>query len=156
MQILYYASHQAPEGAERASQAQYVDRETLLRESDFLSLHVPLKPETHHLLGSREFGLMKPTAALINAARGAVVDEEALVEALRTKTIAGVGLDVFEREPEVHPALLKMDNVVLMPHAGSATAETRFKMARLAAENLLAALDGKRPPNLVNPEIYDA
>jgi len=97
---------------------------------------------------------MKPSAFLINTARGQIVDEEALVAALEARTIAGAGLDVFEREPQVHPALVTMDNVVLMPHVGSGTAETRLNMAMLAAENLLAALDGRRPPNVVNPEIY--
>jgi glyoxylate reductase len=155
MRILYHARHRAPEAIERELAARHVDRETLLRESDFLSLHVPLTPDTRHLLGQRELGLMKPSAFLINTARGAVVDEEALVEALKEKKIAGAGLDVFEREPQVHPALPGFDNVVLMPHVGSSTAESRLKMAELAAENLLAALDDRRPPNVVNPEIYN-
>lgn len=155
MRILYHARHRVAEGVERELEAQYVDRETLLRESDFLSLHVPLGPETLHLIGARELSLMKPSAFLINTARGQVVDEEALVRALASKTIAGAGLDVFEKEPQVHARLLKMTNVVLLPHVGSASAETRFKMAMLAAENLLAVLDGRRPPNLINPEVYD-
>lgn len=155
MRILYHARHRAPEALERDLEARYVDRETLLRESDFLSLHVPLTDETRHLLRAPDLALMKPTAILINTARGTVVDEEALAQALESRKIAGAGLDVFEREPQVHPALLKMPSVVLLPHIGSATAETRFKMANLAAENLLAALDGKRPPNVVNPEIYN-
>ena len=154
LRILYYSRHRADPVVERELEAQYVDRETLLRESDFLSLHVPLTEGTQHLIRAAEFALMKPTAFLINTARGKVVDEEALVEALESRTIAGAGLDVFEREPQVHPALLKMPNVVLLPHVGSATVETRLKMALLATENLLAALDGKRPPNVVNPEIY--
>ncbi len=98
---------------------------------------------------------MKSTAFLLNTARGPVVDEEALVQALEARALAGAGLDVFEREPQVHPALLRMNNVVLMPHVGSATGETRFQMARLAAENLLAALNGERPLNVVNPEVYE-
>jgi glyoxylate reductase len=152
MRILYHDQLRPPEAVERELEAQYVDRETLLRESDFLSLHLPLTPETRHVIRAPELALMKPTAILINTARGQVVEEEALVQALQAKKIAGAGLDVFEHEPRVHPALLEMPNVVLMPHVGSATAETRFKMATLAAENLLAALDGRRPPNVVNPE----
>ncbi len=155
MRILYHARHRVPEAVERDLAAEYVDRETLLRQSDFLTLHVPLTQETRHLLGAQELGLMKSTAFLINTARGRVVDEEALVAALRARKIAGAGLDVFEQEPQVHPALATMENVVLMPHVGSASAETRFKMAMLAAENLLAGLDGRRPPNLVNPEVFD-
>jgi len=131
-----------------------VDRETLLREADFLTLHVPLTPETHHLVGARELAMLKPTAFLINAARGKCVDEAALVEALQSKRLAGAGLDVFEHEPHVHPELLSLPNVVLAPHVGSATAQTRLAMAMLAVENLVAGLEGRRPPNLVNPEIY--
>ena len=154
MRILYHARHRVPETIEGELAARYVDRETLLRESDFLSLHVPLTPETRHLVQARELELMRSTAFLINTARGPIVDEEALAEALKSKRIAGAGLDVFEREPQVHPGLIELENVVLMPHVGSATAETRLRMAQLAAENLLAALDGRRPPNLVNPEVY--
>ncbi len=154
MRILYHSRHRAPEAVERELEAVYVDRDRLLAESDFVSLHVPLTQETHHLMGPREFSRMKPSAFLINTSRGAVVDEQALVAALEQKQIAGAALDVFEHEPRVHPALLGRDNVVLAPHIGSGTAETRTKMALLAAENLLAALAGKRPPNLVNPEVY--
>ncbi|HEV2418743.1 MAG TPA: D-glycerate dehydrogenase [Terriglobia bacterium] len=155
MRILYHTRRRAPEDVERKLNAQYVDAETLIRESDFLSLHTPLTPETRHLIAAREFGWMKSTAFLINTARGPVVNEEALVEALKAKRIAGAALDVFEHEPNVHPELIKMQNVVLLPHLGSATEETRTRMARLAAENLLAALDGQRPHNLVNPEVLD-
>ncbi len=154
MRILYHARHRVPEEIEREIGAQLVDRDSLLRQSDFLSLHVPLTPETRHAIGERELGLMKPTAFLINTARGQVVDEEALVAALEARSIAGAGLDVFENEPQVHPKLRELPNVVLLPHVGSATGETRFKMAMLAAENLLAALAGHRPPNLVNPEVF--
>jgi len=154
MRILYHSRRRAPDQLERESGARFVDRETLLRESDFLSLHCPSTPETHHVIGPREMTLMKPTAFLVNTARGKVVDEEALVEALESKKIAGAGLDVFEHEPHLHPKLAGLANVVLVPHLGSATSETRFKMAMLAAENLLAALDGRRPPNLVNPEAW--
>ena len=153
MRILYHARHRGPQAVERELDALYVDREKLLREADFLSLHVPLTPETQYLIGARELALMKPSVFLINTARGKVVDEEALAQALKTRRIAGAGLDVFEKEPRIHPELLKLDNVVLLPHVGSATAETRGKMAKLAAENLLAALEGRRPPNIVNPEV---
>jgi glyoxylate reductase len=154
MRIIYHSRRPVEESIERRLGAHYVGCETLLRESDFLSLHVPLTLETDHLIGARELGLMKPSAFLINTARGKVVDEEALVAALKSKTIAGAGLDVFEHEPHLHPELAKLDNVVLLPHVGSATGETRLKMAMLAAENLLAALDGRRPQNVVNPEVY--
>ncbi len=153
MRVLYHSRRRVAEEIEKDLGAEYVDRETLLRRSDFVSLHVPLTPETYHLIGSPELRLMKPTAFLVNAARGPVVDEQALVAALQGHAIAGAGLDVFEREPQVHPDLLAMPNVALMPHVGSGTGETRLNMAMLAAENLLAALEGKRPPNLVNPEV---
>jgi glyoxylate reductase len=154
MRILYNTRRRAPEPVEKALEATYVDRETLLRESDFVSLHVPLTPETRHLIQAKDFDLMKPTAFLINTARGPVVDEEALVAALKAKKIAGAGLDVFEHEPRIHAELLTMENVVLIPHLGSATAETRFNMAMLAAKNLTEALAGRRPPNVINPEVY--
>ena len=154
MRVLYYDIVGPAPALERELGAQFVDRETLLREADFLTLHVPLTPETHHLISARELAMMKPTAFLINAGRGQVVDEAALVEALESRRIAGAGLDVFEQEPHIHSALLALPNVVLTPHVGSATAETRLAMAMLAAENLLAALEGRRPPNPVNPEIY--
>ena len=154
LRILYYSTERATQALEEELGAQFVDRETLLRGADFLSLHVPLTPATHHLIGARELALMKPTAYLINTARGRVVDEAALVEALRSNRIAGAGLDVFEHEPHIHPALLALPSVVLTPHVGTATSETRLAMAMLAAENLLAALDGRRPPNPVNPEVF--
>ncbi|HUY13152.1 MAG TPA: D-glycerate dehydrogenase [Terriglobia bacterium] len=154
MRILYHSRHRVDPGVEHEMGAEFVGQETLLRESDFLSLHFPLTPETHHRIGKAELALMKRSAFLINTARGNVVDEQALVEALEAGRLAGAGLDVFEHEPRVHPALLKLPNVVLTPHVGSATAATRFKMASLAAENMLAALQGRRPPNVVNPEIY--
>jgi len=154
MNILYHSRRRASLALEGELAARFVGRETLLRESDFLSLHVPHAPETQHLIGAREFALMKPTAFLINTARGKVVDEEALVAALKSKTIAGAGLDVFEHEPHLNPEMPRLDNVVLLPHVGSATGETRLKMATLAAENLLAALNGRRPPNVVNTEVY--
>jgi len=153
LRVLYSARRRAPEALERELAAQYVDAETLLRESDFLSLHVPYSSELHHLIGAPQLELMKPTAFLINTARGKVVDEEALFRALQAKKLAGAALDVFEHEPRVPPELLKMSNVVLLPHIGSATAATRLRMALDAVENLLAALAGQRPANVVNPEV---
>jgi lactate dehydrogenase-like 2-hydroxyacid dehydrogenase len=152
MRILYHARHRVSASVEKEFGAEFVDRETLLRQSDFLSLHVPLTPETHHSIGAPELALMKPSALVINTARGPIIDEEALVQALQAGRLAGAGLDVFENEPRVHPGLMAMDNVTMLPHVGSATAETRLRMALLASENLLAALRGERPPNLVNPE----
>ena len=154
MRVLYYARHRASTSVEEELAAEFVDRETLLRQSDFLSLHVPLTPETRHIIGTPELAMLKPSAFVINAARGPIIDEEALVQALRAGRLAGAGLDVFEDEPRVHPALLAMENVTMTPHLGSATAETRLRMAQLAAQNLLAALRGERPPNLVNPEAW--
>jgi lactate dehydrogenase-like 2-hydroxyacid dehydrogenase len=154
MRVIYHDVVRPTRALEEELGAQFVDRETLLREADFLTLHVPLTPETDHLVGARELSMLKPTAFLINAARGKCVDEAALVAALQSKRLAGAGLDVFEHEPHVHPELLSLPNVVLAPHVGSATAQTRLAMAMLAVENLLAGLEGRRPPNLVNPEIY--
>ena len=155
MRVIYHSSRRAPEAVERELGAQYVDRETLLAESDFLSLHVPLTAATRHLIGTSELGRMKRSAILVNTARGSVVDEEALVAALEAQQIAGAALDVFEHEPHVHPALLSQPNVVLAPHIGSATGETRAAMARSAAQNLLDLLDGKRPATLLNPEVLN-
>ncbi|MGC9018481.1 MAG: 2-hydroxyacid dehydrogenase [Candidatus Bipolaricaulaceae bacterium] len=155
MRVLYFARSRKPE-AERALGAQFAPLEKLLQESDFVVLCVPLTPETRHLLSARELSLMKKEAILVNVARGPVVDEEALVRALRERRILGAGLDVFEREPEVHPGLLALRNVVLTPHIGSATWATRRKMASLAVENVLAALQGKRPPTLVNPKAWES
>ncbi len=152
MRILYHARRRAVDAVERELKALYVELETLLRESDFVSLHVPFTAETRQLIQARELSWMKPSAFLINTARGRVLDEDALVAALQAGRLAGAGLDVFEHEPRVHPELLTMPNVVLLPHIGSAATETRERMAKLAAENLIAGLDGKRPSNLVNPE----
>ncbi len=135
---------------EKATGAAYVDKETLLKEADIITLHVPLLPETRHLIGARELSLMKPTAILINTSRGPVVDEKALVEALKAKQIYGAGLDVYEEEPKLSPGLAELDNVVILPHIGSASMETRTKMGLMAAENILAVMKGQIPPNHVN------
>jgi glyoxylate reductase len=141
---------------ENALGATRVELSTLLQQADFVSVHVPLTAETFHLINEAALRLMRPTAYLINTARGAVVDEQGLVRALTEGWIAGAALDVFEREPELSQALLELENVVLVPHIGSASVATRTKMAVMAAENLLAAMRGDRPPNVVNPEVYGA
>lgn len=133
--------------------ARRVELDELLQAGDFVSLHVPLTEQTRHLIGRRELDLMKRSAYIINTARGPVIDEAALVEALRERKIAGAGLDVYENEPTPAPGLTELDNVVCIPHLGSATERTRANMSRMAAENLLAAVRGKRPPNLVNKDI---
>ncbi len=153
MRILYTDAVRAPVEVERELGAQFVDKETLCREADFITLHVPLLPETHHYVSTKELKLMKKTAHLINASRGPVVDEMALVQALGERWIAGAGLDVYEHEPHIAPGLTELDNVTLAPHIASASVETRTKMAVMAATNLIEALQGRRPPNIVNPEI---
>jgi lactate dehydrogenase-like 2-hydroxyacid dehydrogenase len=131
----------------------FVDKETLLKTADFISVHVPLLPTTRHLISTNEFKLMKPTAILINTSRGPVVDEKALVQALQTKEIWGAGLDVFESEPAVEPGLLECENAVLLPHVASATIDTRTNMGLIAVRNILAAMQGEVPPTLVNKEV---
>jgi glyoxylate reductase len=145
MRVLYHDAVRADAGVEQELHATFTDRAELLRESDFVSLHCALTPDTHHLIDAAALRQMKPSAILINAARGPIVDEAALVEALRERAIAGAGLDVFEREPTVHPGLLQLDNVVLAPHIASASETTRIRMATLAVENCLAVLEGKAP-----------
>lgn len=149
MEIIYQDENPVPGAVEAELGARRVDKATLVGASDYLSLHVPLMPSTFHYIGEPELRAMKKTAYLINTARGPVVDEGALARALKDGEIAGAGLDVFEREPEVHPDLLKLDNVVLAPHIASANVETRTKMALIAAENAIAACSGHTPPNLV-------
>ena len=153
MNLIYYDVYRN-EQAEKELGVKYVDLETLLKESDFVSLHVPLTKDTYHMIGEKELKMMKPTAYLINTARGAVVDTEALVKALKEKWIAGAALDVFEQEPlpPGHP-LTKLDNVILAPHIASATNEARARMAELAAKNLVAVLRGEMPPALVNKDV---
>lgn len=153
MKVIYHDAFRR-EDLERQLGYRFVDLDTLLRESDFVSLHVSLSPETRHLIGEAELGKMKPTAILVNASRGGVVDEQALIAALREGKLAGAGLDVFEKEP-VDPdnPLLSMENVVVTPHIGSATLATREAMSRLAVDNVVAVLQGKPPLTPVNPEV---
>lgn len=152
MRVLYHDARRATDAVERELALHFVDKDQLLRESDFVSLHVPLTDSTRKLIGAAELRTMKPSAILVNTSRGPVIDEAALAQALSDRVIAAAGLDVFESEPQVHPLLLKLENVVLAPHIGSASIDTRRKMSLLAAENALAALAGRRPPNLLNPE----
>lgn len=154
MQVIYFDKYPADEETERALNARSVTMEELLRESDFVTIHTDYNPETHHMIGAAQFEQMKPTAHLINTARGPIVDEAALAAALKAGTIAGAGLDVYEREPEVHADLLEIVNIVLAPHIASASLDTRNSMALTAADNILAALKGERAPNCVNPEVY--
>lgn len=151
---IIYADDYVDEGAAAEFDARRVSLTELLRTADFVSLHVPYAPTTHHLIGEAELALMKPGAFLVNTARGSVVDEQALIAALKAGQLAGAGLDVFEDEPNVPALLAEMNNVVLTPHIGSASVETRTRMAVLAATNLTAALTGTKPPNLVNPEAW--
>ena len=152
MKVIYADVRRNPQ-VEKEVGATYVDKETLLKESDFLTLHVPLLPETHHYIGERDLKLMKKTAVLINACRGPVVDENALFEALREKQIWAAGLDVFENEPEIVPGLTKLDNVVVVPHIASATTETRINMGKIAVNNVIKVLDGQPPDTCVNVEV---
>lgn len=154
MDVKYWNRTRLNEEEEKLMGVEYFSFSYLLQEADFISLHVAYNQETHHLISSKEFQGMKSTAVLINTSRGAVVDEKALVKALQSGQIWGAGLDVFENEPEVEPELLEMDQVVILPHLGSATIATRTRMAMIAIDNLLAVLQGEPAPNLVNKEIY--
>jgi len=153
MKVIYTDAVRAAEEAEREVGAKFVDMDTLLREADFVSVHVPLMAETRHLISADRLKKMKRTAYLVNTARGPVVDNEALYQALKAGTIAGAALDVHENEPKVHAGLITLKNVVLEPHLASASIETRTRMAVMAAENLTAFFAGKRPPNILNPEV---
>lgn len=148
MRILYYD----PSVDKDSLPAEYeaVELDNLLKNSDFISIHVPLLPATHHLIGAREFALMKSNAVLINTARGPIVDESALIQALREGRIAAAGLDVYEQEPQVPQELIELENAVLLPHIGSASVETRTRMGLLAAENAIAVIQGRTPPARVN------
>lgn len=152
MRVLYYSRSPLQKDEEEKIGVRFAPLDTLLRESDFVSVHVPLRPETHHLIGEKELASMKKSACLINTARGPIIDEKALVEALRLGRIGAAGLDVYENEPELSPGLAELENVVLLPHSGSATIETRTRMSRMATDNLLAGLRGERPPNCINWE----
>ncbi len=151
MKIIYYSRERKPD-FERECNAEFVSFDELLKTSDYITLHVPLTEKTYHLIGEKELKTMKKNAYLINTARGKCIDEKALVKALRNKDIAGAALDVFENEPYLTEGLAELDNVVLAPHAGSASVETRTKMAIIAAENLMEGLEGRMPRYCVNPD----
>jgi glyoxylate reductase len=150
MEIVYHGRRRAPSEVEaELGGARRLELDELLSTADVVSIHSPLTPETHHMIDARRLSLMRPDAYLVNTARGPIVDEAALVRALRERQIAGAGLDVFEREPEIEPGLRELENVVLIPHLGSATIETRTAMAMLAAENAIAVVRGEAPPTPV-------
>jgi len=152
MPVLYTARRRLPPDDEAALGVSWRELDQLLAEADFVTVHTGLSPATRHLIGPEQLARMKPTAVLVNTARGPIVDEAALAAALRDGQLGAAGLDVFEREPEVHPDLLELDNVTIVPHLGTATLKTRVAMGMTAAANLLAALEGRRPPNLLNAE----
>ena len=155
MKILYAARRRDSEFEDSyPHEVKHVELDELLKNSDFVSVHVPLNSETQHLIGERELRLMQPHSILINTARGPIVDEAALVKALKEKWIWSAGLDVYEEEPKVHPGLIELENTVLLPHLGSATTNTRTKMGLMAVDNLIAFFNGKKPTNLVNEEIW--
>lgn len=155
MKVLYYDVYRMQPEEEATYHMTYMPMEDVLGQSDFISVHTPYMPSTHHLISERELKMMKATAILINTARGPIVDEKALARALQSKTIAAAGLDVFENEPAVEPELLSMENVVLLPHIASASLKTRTLMATMASDNIVAHYKGERPPNIVNPEVLE-
>jgi glyoxylate reductase len=155
MRVLYSDAVRAPTNAEENLHAEFVDRDKLFRESDFITLHVPLLPETRHLISKENLEKMKRTSYIINTSRGPVVDEAALAQALEQGIIAGAALDVFEHEPKVNPALLGRRDVILTPHIASASVDTRAKMAVMAANNVVALFEGKRPPNALNADALE-
>jgi glyoxylate reductase len=156
MAVVYADAVQLPPEVEAETGARRLDLEDLLEQADFISIHTNLTPETRHLFGSDQFKRMKDTAVLVNTSRGPVVDEAALADALESGEIFAAGLDVFEREPEVHDKLLGLENVVVIPHLGSATVDTRDAMGHLVVDNVFAAIDGRRPPTLLNPDVLGA
>jgi glyoxylate reductase len=156
MTVIYHDVYRPAESVEQELQASYRDFDDLLAEADFISIHVALTPETRHLFGEEQFRKMKPTAVLVNTSRGPVIDEAALAQALAAGELFAAGLDVFEKEPEVHTDLLEQPGAVVIPHLGSATVDTRDAMGMLAAENLFAALEGRRPPTILNPEVWES
>jgi glyoxylate reductase len=155
MRVLYWSPRRKPASLEREFEMTYMPLDALLAQSDFVSIHSPLNAGTRHQIGARELARMKRGAFLINTARGPVVDEAALARALKKGAIAGAGLDVFEHEPKVTPALLEMKNVVTTPHLGSAVVEVREQMANIVVDNILALIAGKTPPNCVNPQVLE-
>jgi len=155
MRIIYYDVYRPSPELEQELGVEFRELDDLLQEADFVSMHTNLTEETRHLVNAERLRKMKPTAVLVNTSRGPVIDEAALAEALREGQIFSAGLDVFEKEPEVHPGLLELENVVIIPHLGSATVDTRTAMGLLAADNLIAALEGARPPTLLNPETWE-
>ena len=156
MRILYTKRHPLSREREATLGVEYRSLDDLLQESDFVSINAALSPETIHLIGGRELGLMRASAYLVNTARGPIVDEKALARALQEKRIAGAALDVYEREPMVEPGLINLPHVVLTPHLGSAARETRERVAGIVVDNMVAVIEGRRPPNLFNPEIHKA
>ncbi len=153
MKVLYFDVYRMSPEDEATYHLTYMPMDDVLKQADFISVHTPYMPSTHHLIGERELSLMKPSAILINTARGPIVDEKALVRALQAGTIAGAGLDVFENEPAVEPELMTMEHVVILPHIASASLKTRTLMATMASDNIVAHFRGQRPPNIVNPEV---
>jgi glyoxylate reductase len=156
MNVIYHDVYRPSAELERELGAEFRELDDLLSEADFVSIHVNLTDQTRHLINAERLRTMKKTSVIVNTSRGPVIDEAALAEALRDGVIFAAGLDVFENEPEVHPLLLELENAVVIPHLGSATVDTRIAMGMLAAENLIAALEGRKPPTLLNPEVYES
>jgi glyoxylate reductase len=154
MRVVYSDAVQLPAAVEAETGAQRLELDELLAQADVVSIHTNLTPETRHLFGADAFRKMKPTAVIVNTSRGPVIDESALADALEAGEIFAAGLDVFEREPEVEERLLELENVVVIPHLGSATVDTRNAMGHVVVDNVFAALDGKRPPTLLNPDAF--
>ena len=154
MNVIYYNRRRLSEDIEKDCQATYVSKEELLKQADHVMLVMPYTAENHHFIGVKELSLMKPSATLVNIARGGIVDENALIQALKKNQIFSAGLDVYEGEPNINPGLLEVPNIVLAPHIGSATTKTRLAMMHLAIDNLILGLQGHRPKNLINSEIW--
>lgn len=152
MKVIYTKRHRLSEDEEKELGVEYCSFEDLMRRSDFVCVNAALNEQTRHMVDAQALALMKPTAYLVNTSRGPIVDEQALVDALGAKRIAGAALDVYENEPKVHPALLDMENAVLTPHLGSAAADTRARLHAVVLDNIKAFINGERPPNLCNPE----
>ena len=156
MKVRYFDVQRYPE-LETELNVQYASLSTLLSQSDFITLHINLNPSSHHLIGREELGIMKPTAYLINTARGGIVDSEALYDALKFRQIAGAAIDVFETEPiPAHHPILELDNLIITPHIASASKQTRARMAMIAVNNVIAGINGEHLPHCVNPEVYQS